>query len=90
MRPVPDPRSVDRHLTGQPWFVVRNLATVLAKTGQLGATPGLRQLMGHDDYRVTVEALRGLMRIGAARPRRSSSRCWTTPTSASGRTLRRS
>ena len=58
-----DPHSLDRHLVGQPWFVLRNLATVLGKTGQLAATSGLHQMIKHDDHRVRIEALRGLVRV---------------------------
>ena len=61
-----DPRTLDVYLAGQPWFVQRNLATVLAKTGRTGALPSLRQLIHHDDHRVRVEALRGIVRIERA------------------------
>ncbi len=59
----PNPRSIDHHLPGQPWFLLRNLATVLAKTGRREAVAPLLKLLNHDDYRVRVEALRGLVRI---------------------------
>jgi HEAT repeat protein len=58
-----EPRALDPHLVAQPWYVVRNLATVLAKTGRQGAVPSLSQLLTHEDHRVRVEALRGLVRI---------------------------
>ncbi len=60
---TPDPKAVEPHLAGQPWFVLRNLATVLAKTNKEEAAPALRQLASHEDHRVRAEALRGLVRI---------------------------
>ncbi|MFQ5554420.1 MAG: HEAT repeat domain-containing protein [Acidimicrobiia bacterium] len=62
-----EPHSLDPHLIGQPWFLVRNLATVLAKTGRMAAVPGLQRLATHEDHRVRVEVLRGLVRIQGER-----------------------
>jgi hypothetical protein len=48
------------HLKDPRWFVVRNLASVLGKTGHPKAVPPVRTLMRHDDHRVRLEALRAL------------------------------
>jgi HEAT repeat protein len=48
------------HLKDPRWYVVRNLASVLGKTGHPKAVPPLRNLMRHDDHRVRLEALRAL------------------------------
>lgn len=42
------------------WFVVRNVAIALGRTGRPQAVPPLESLLGHPDHRVRVEALRGL------------------------------
>ncbi|HUT78048.1 MAG TPA: HEAT repeat domain-containing protein [Polyangia bacterium] len=42
------------------WFVLRNLAIALGRTGRLAAVPALESLLGHTDYRVRIETLRGL------------------------------
>lgn len=46
---------------GDPhWFVVRNLAIALGRTGRLQAVPALESMLEHADPRVRVEALRSL------------------------------
>jgi hypothetical protein len=48
-------------LVGDPhWFVARNLAIALGRTGRLRAGQALEALLDHSDHRVRVEALRGL------------------------------
>jgi len=42
------------------WFVVRNLAIALGRTGRRQAVPALESILGHADPRVRVEALRSL------------------------------
>ncbi len=42
------------------WFVVRNLAIALGRTGRLQAVPALESMLGHADPRVRVEVLRSL------------------------------
>jgi hypothetical protein len=42
------------------WFVVRNVAIALGRTGRPQAAAPLESLLGHPDHRVRVEALRGL------------------------------
>jgi len=42
------------------WFVVRNVAIALGRTGRPQAVPALETLLHHPDHRVRVEALRGL------------------------------
>jgi hypothetical protein len=42
------------------WFVVRNVAIALGRTGRPQAVPPLESLLDHPDHRVRVEALRGL------------------------------
>lgn len=58
-----DPGALDPYLSNQPWYVLRNLATVLGKTGRSAALPGTRRLLTHDDFRVRVEATRSLARL---------------------------
>ncbi len=58
-----DPAALDPYLANQPWFVLRNLATVLGKTGRTSAIPGVRRLLAHEDHRVRVEATRALARL---------------------------
>ena len=47
-------------LDDQRWFVVRNLAVVLGRSGNTTCVPALRRLLSHDDHRVRVEVLRSL------------------------------
>ncbi len=45
------------------WFVVRNLATALGRTGRPEAAGALRKVAEHADHRVRGEALRALVRL---------------------------
>lgn len=54
-------RPLVKRLDDPRWFVVRNLATVLGKSGNPRAVKPLRDLAVHDDYRVRLEALRALV-----------------------------
>jgi HEAT repeat protein len=42
------------------WYIVRNVAIALGRTGRPQAIPPLESLLDHPDHRVRVEALRGL------------------------------
>jgi HEAT repeat protein len=55
-----DPRQIIERLDDQRWFVVRNLAVVLGRSGNATSVPALRRLLSHDDHRVRVEVLRSL------------------------------
>lgn len=53
-----------RHLNDGRWYVVRNLATILGRTGKADVGPRLVALAAkHSDHRVRVEALRSLARF---------------------------
>jgi hypothetical protein len=58
-----DSRLLAGHVTDHRWFIVRNVAIALGKSGRLTAFPVLRTLTAHEDPRVRVEALRGLTAI---------------------------
>jgi len=58
-----DPTVVVPYLSDRPWYLLRNLATALGKTGQANAVPGLLPMLNHDDHRVRTEALRSIFRI---------------------------
>jgi HEAT repeat protein len=45
------------------WFIVRNVAISLGRTGRPQAIPALESLLDHPDHRVRVEALRGLFTL---------------------------
>jgi len=51
------------YLTDRPWYLLRNLAIALGKTGQANAVPGLLRILNHEDHRVRTEALRSILRI---------------------------
>jgi hypothetical protein len=55
-----DVRVLAAHLNDPRWFVVRNLAIALGKTGRASAVPALVQLVSHPEPRVRVEVLRSL------------------------------
>ena len=55
-----DPRRVTERLDDERWFVVRNLAIVLGRSGNSVCAPAVRRLLGHQDHRVRVEVLRSL------------------------------
>ena len=56
-------RHLVRRLDDSRWYVVRNLATVLGKSGKPSAFKPLADLMHHEDYRVRVEVLRAIVPI---------------------------
>ncbi len=58
-----NPAALDPYLSNQPWYVLRNLATVLGRTGKAAAIAGTRRLLNHEDHRVRVEATRSLARL---------------------------
>lgn len=62
-----DPSVVIARLSDPRWFLVRNLAVALRKSGRHEAAQGLRQIAGHDDHRVRIEAIRGLGVLDGAR-----------------------
>ncbi len=53
--------SVVEGLADPRWYVVRNLATALGKSGRRAAGEPLVQLMKHEDHRVRIEATRALI-----------------------------
>ena len=54
-------RAVTEALDDKRWYVVRNLATILSRSGNKDAAPAMISLLQHDDERVRVEALRGII-----------------------------
>ncbi len=57
------PKPLIAALQDGRWFVVRNLATALGRTGRTDAADALRKVARHDDHRVRGEALRALVRL---------------------------
>ncbi len=57
------PKPLVAALSDGRWFVVRNLATALGRTGREDAVDALRKVARHADYRVRSEALRGLVKL---------------------------
>ncbi len=57
------PRALAAGLQDERWFVVRNLATALGKTGRREAAEALRKVRSHGDHRVRGEVLRSLVRL---------------------------
>ncbi len=57
------PRALAAGLSDDRWFVVRNLATALGKTGRSEAADALRKVRSHPDHRVRGEVLRSLIRL---------------------------
>ncbi|MCJ7725107.1 MAG: HEAT repeat domain-containing protein [Acidimicrobiia bacterium] len=51
------------HASDHRWFIVRNVAIALGRAGRLATIPVLRSLIGHEDARVRVEAIRGLAAV---------------------------
>jgi hypothetical protein len=49
-----------KHLNDPRWYMVRNLAIVLGRTGYARAVPPLKRVLGHEDHRVRTESLRAL------------------------------
>jgi hypothetical protein len=54
-------RAVTGNLDDPRWFVVRNLAIILAKSANKDASPAMVSLLQHEDDRVRVEAARGVV-----------------------------
>jgi hypothetical protein len=55
-----DVRPLAALVADHRWFIVRNLATALGRTGRPQAVPAVESLLMHPDDRVRVEALRAL------------------------------
>jgi len=55
-----DSRLLTPHVSDHRWFIVRNVAIALGRSGRLATIPVLRNLLSHGDARVRVEAVRGL------------------------------
>jgi len=55
-----DVRLLAAFVADPRWFVVRNVAIALGRTGRPQAVPPLESLLDHPDHRVRAEALRGL------------------------------
>ena len=49
-----DSRLLTPHISDHRWFVVRNVAIALGRSGRLAMIPVLRTLLSHDDARVRV------------------------------------
>lgn len=56
-----DIRSILPGLSDPRWYVVRNLAIALGKSGRKAAGEPLAKLADHEDHRVRIEALRALI-----------------------------
>ncbi len=55
-----DPDPLLTYLSDSRWYVVRNLAMILGKSGRPEVAGRVKSLMSHTDHRVRVEALRAL------------------------------
>jgi len=55
-----DVRLLAAFVADSRWFIVRNVAIALGRTGRPQSIPPLESLLDHPDHRVRVEALRGL------------------------------
>ncbi len=63
-----DPTPVYPYLKDERWFVVRNLATVLGRSGRSDVAARLKVLAAsHKDHRVRVEALRSVVPLPSER-----------------------
>lgn len=58
-----DVRLLTARLADQRWFIVRNVATAIGRTGRVTALPALESSMSHSDDRVRVEVLRAVAAI---------------------------
>jgi len=58
-----DVRLLAAMVADSRWFVVRNVAIALGRTGRPQAVAPLESLLGHPDHRVRIEALRGLFAL---------------------------
>ncbi|MFQ5948512.1 MAG: HEAT repeat domain-containing protein, partial [Acidimicrobiia bacterium] len=56
-----DTRVLTGYLNDPRWYVVRNLAIAIGRTGRSQAVPALQAVLSHPDHRVRVEALRALV-----------------------------
>jgi hypothetical protein len=61
-----DVEALIPHLEDPRWFVVRNFATAVGRSGSAAAIEPLQAQLSHEDDRVRVEALRGIAAIGRA------------------------
>lgn len=61
------PELLAAHLSDPRWYLVRNLALVLGRTGNPSAAHLVRQVAGHADHRVRVEVLRAVARLEGER-----------------------
>jgi len=55
---------VESALTVAPWYLARNLATVLGRVGGVEHLPLLEELLVHEHPAVRREAVRGMVRLG--------------------------
>ncbi|HEY2957047.1 MAG TPA: HEAT repeat domain-containing protein [Actinomycetota bacterium] len=55
---------VESALAGAPWYLARNLATVLGRVGDVEQLPVLEELLAHEHPAVRREAVRGMVRLG--------------------------
>jgi hypothetical protein len=58
-----DVRKLEPYLHDSRWFVVRNLAMVLGKSGKSAAMQPLKQIRDHPESRVRIEVLRSMVRL---------------------------
>jgi hypothetical protein len=58
-----DVRLLTPRLRDPRWFIVRNIATAVGKTGRASAVPALEAVLDHEDDRVRVEVLRALVAL---------------------------
>lgn len=65
---MPDPgaAAVISRLADERWFVVRNLLTILARSGDRAAYPALTRLVRHPEDQVRRELVRSLVACGGA------------------------
>ncbi|MBI5156550.1 MAG: HEAT repeat domain-containing protein [Acidimicrobiia bacterium] len=61
-----DVRLLTPWLRDPRWFIVRNVATAVGKTGRESALPALLAVTGHEDDRVRIEAVRAVATIEGA------------------------
>lgn len=57
------PRALEPYLSDHRWYLVRNLATALGRTGNPDAMSSLRLIVNHSDHRVRTEVLRSAVRL---------------------------
>lgn len=59
-----EPTRITSRLSDPRWYLVRNMAVALRRSGRPEAFQPLCGLLEHDDYRVRVEAVRGVALLG--------------------------